>query len=67
MNFLKKLIQKMICHHDYKLITSNEDVLSLRPNELLIYKCSKCGKLKFTTLSAEMIESKKYLDKQEKL
>jgi len=66
---IKKYISTIFCDHQYKLISTTEDKLSLyaHPNELLIYKCIKCGKIKLDTISIKNNEVKKInkiLDKE---
>jgi len=58
-NKIKKLFN--ICDHKYKLSEMDNINTRIKPNELLIYICEKCGKIKLTTLAINEKDTKKIL------
>ena len=56
MNKIKKWISKYICLHDWERM----DGKPIRPNELIILQCNKCGKMKF---ESSYIDNKRILMK----
>jgi len=54
-NFIK-MIANIFCFHDWKLIEPS-DINNIKPYNMIIYQCTKCKKLKFSSLDAEKYNS----------